>query len=89
MEALKLIYKTEILKQLSVLCHIKQGDSIRTYVASGTVVIGGVDEFPYLDPLLDLFHDIKGILIGISMSDTDDLLFGTNDGFTDKGNQCI
>jgi hypothetical protein len=68
--------------QLSIISDKEHGNGIRSYMGAGAIVIGGVDKLSYLYTLLNLFHDIEGILIGICVSDSYDLLLRLYDIFT-------
>jgi hypothetical protein len=68
--------------QLSIIADKEHGNGIRAYMGAGAIVIGGVDKLSHLYTLLNLFHDIEGILIGICVGDSYDLLLRLYDIFT-------
>ena len=75
--------------QFPILCHKEEGDCVRPYMTSGAIVVGSVDEAAQRNPLLDFVHHIKGILVGVGMSDAYDLFLRVYNVVTDERNQRV
>ena len=70
--------------QFSVFTKEEKCDCIRSDMASGAKIIGGVNEISYFDFFLYFLHDIKRIFIGICMGNAYDLLFRTYNIIADQ-----